>query len=60
MRKLLLIVIVIFLLILDSAAIHDIIKGEPDTKLEYGFIIFSLLLFGGMIFYCNINKKIKT
>ncbi len=41
---------VVFLLALDWAALHDILRGEPDLSLEYGCILFSLLIFAGMVF----------
>jgi hypothetical protein len=47
---------VILLLALDWAALHDIISGEPNLYLEYGFLGFSLVAFGLMI-YSGVRKK---
>ena len=56
-KKILTILIILILLALDWAALHDILKGqEPDYLMEYSMLIFSLLVFILMI----INyKKIK-
>ena len=37
------------ILALDGAAYHDIVKGEPDLRAEWLFVILSLVLFAGMI-----------
>jgi hypothetical protein len=50
MKIVLLIGTVVLLLALDSAALHDILKGEPNLYAEYGMILFSAMIFGAMIF----------
>ena len=50
MKTVLLIGMVLLLLALDWAALHDILKGEPNPYAEYGMILFSLIIFGVMIF----------
>lgn len=40
----------VLLLALDWAALHDILKGEPNPYGEYGVILFSIIIFGAMIF----------
>ncbi len=50
MKTILLIGIVVLLLALDWAALHDIMKGEPNLYAEYGMILFSMIIFGVMIF----------
>ncbi|MFQ5886250.1 MAG: hypothetical protein ACE5II_03340 [Anaerolineae bacterium] len=49
MKTVLLIGMVVLLLALDWAALHDILKGEPNLYAEYGMILFSIIIFGGMI-----------
>ncbi len=36
--------VVLLLLFLDWAALHDIIKGEPDLTLEYAMVASSLIV----------------
>jgi hypothetical protein len=50
MKTVLLIGMVVLLLALDWAALHDILKGEPNLYAEYGMILFSIVIFGVMIF----------
>lgn len=50
MKAILLLVIVVVLLALDWAALHDILKGEPNLYAEYGMIILSVIIFGIMAF----------
>jgi len=50
MKNLLLIGVAVLLLALDWAALHDILKGEPSLYAEYGMILFSIVIFGVMIF----------
>lgn len=50
MRKLLLGGVIVLLLVLDWAALHDIVKGEPDPYLEYAMVAFSVLVFAAMGF----------
>ncbi len=61
MKTLLLVGIVVLLLALDWAALHDILKGEPNLYAEYGMILFSIIMFGVMIFIGlrRKNKKAK-
>jgi hypothetical protein len=49
MKKIILAGIVVVLLLLDMAALHDILKGEPDLYGEYGMILFSLIVFASLI-----------
>jgi hypothetical protein len=49
MKKIILTGIVVVLLLLDMAALHDILKGEPDLNGEYGMILFSLIVFASLI-----------
>ena len=58
MKTLLLIGIVVLLLALDWAALHDIMKGEPNLYAEYGMILFSMIIFGVMIFI-GLRRKNK-
>ncbi len=50
MRGLIFTAMAVALLALDWAAIHDILKGEPDTFGEYGMLAFSLIAFSAMAF----------
>ncbi|PIZ56934.1 hypothetical protein COY23_02140 [bacterium (Candidatus Torokbacteria) CG_4_10_14_0_2_um_filter_35_8] len=45
----LLVIFIIFLFTLDWAALPNISKGEPDPHLEYGIIVFILIVFGVMV-----------
>ena len=60
MKTILMVVAVLLLLATDWAALHDIIKGEPDPYLEYGFLGFSLIVFGLMIYSGIRGKKQRT
>lgn len=40
--------VVVLLLALDWAALHDILKGEPDTYAEYAMVLLSLATFAAM------------
>ncbi|MFZ5902846.1 MAG: hypothetical protein ACOYZ8_04780 [Chloroflexota bacterium] len=42
MRKILTVLFVLAVLALNWAALHDIIKGEPDPRLEWTIVIASL------------------
>lgn len=44
MRKTLTVLFVLAVLALNWAALHDIIKGEPDPRLEWAIVGVSLLL----------------
>ncbi len=57
MKTVLLIGMVVLLLALDWAALHDILKGEPNLYAEYGMILFSIVIFGVMIFVGLRRKK---
>ncbi|MCJ7667978.1 MAG: hypothetical protein MUP04_06835 [Anaerolineae bacterium] len=50
MKTVLLIGMVLLLLALDWAALHDILKGGPNLHAEYGMILFSVIVFGALIF----------
>ncbi len=50
MKTVLLIGVVVLLLALDWAALHDILKGEPNLYAEYVVLLFSTIVFGVMIF----------
>ncbi len=41
-KSILFVAIGVFLLAIDWAALHDILKGEPDLSLEYGSLLVSL------------------
>ncbi|MCX6162707.1 MAG: hypothetical protein NTV87_15405 [Ignavibacteriae bacterium] len=58
MKKIILTGIVVVLLLLDMAALHDILKGEPDLYGEYGMILFSLIVFASLI-VAGLNGKNK-
>ena len=49
--------IVLILLALDWAALHDIFKGEPNLYLEYAVVIFSIILISAVIFITLKRKK---
>ena len=51
MKTAALLVVVIVLLALDWAALHDILKGEPNVVLEYGLLGFSLVVFGSLVYF---------
>jgi hypothetical protein len=44
MRKILIALFVLVLLALNWAALHDILKAEPDTWMEWSFVVGSVLL----------------
>jgi len=44
-----------FILLLDWAALHDIIKGEANTLAEYSMLVFSLITVPFLLF--RIYKK---
>ena len=48
-RIVLLIAFVLLLVALDWAALHDIVKGEPNLHAEYGMVVFSVIVFGVLI-----------
>ncbi|MGB3904070.1 MAG: hypothetical protein WBB22_04045 [Anaerolineae bacterium] len=58
MRDIVLIAIVLILLALDWAALHDILKGEPDLYGEYGMLVFSAIVFGVLTF-ARLRKRGK-
>lgn len=57
MKTAALLVVVIALLALDWAALHDIFKGEPNVVLEYGLLGFSLVVFGSLVYYGLRNRR---
>jgi hypothetical protein len=44
MQRIWIALFVLLLLALDWAALHDILRGEPDVWLEWSFVVGSLLL----------------
>jgi hypothetical protein len=51
MKKLILAGVVLLLLALDWAALHDILKqNEPNYTAEYAMLAVSILFFGAMAF----------
>ena len=58
MKKIIIGVIIATLLLLDWAALDDITTGnEPDYKGEYLTLIFSAIVFVGLITYWVKTKK---
>jgi len=49
MKTILLTVLSAFLLALDWAALHDILKGEPDLYGEYRTLVLSGIVFGVLV-----------
>ena len=49
------IIAVLFILLLDWAALHDIIKGEENTFAEYSMLVLSLIAVPFLIY--KIYKK---
>jgi len=49
MKELSVVGIVALLVAVDWAALHDIVKGEPNPYAEYGMAVFSVVAFGVMI-----------
>lgn len=49
--------IVLILLALDWAALHDIFRGEPNLYLEYAVVMFSIILISAVIFTALRGKK---
>ena len=46
MRKILVALLVLILLALNWAALHDILKGEADVWMEWSVVFLSVLLLG--------------
>ena len=59
MRDVVLIAIVLILLALDLAELHDILKGEPDFYGEYGMLVFSAIVFG-LLGFAGLRKRDRT
>ncbi len=57
MKKIVLIIVVLILLALDLAALHDILKGEPDPYAEYGMLVVSVIVFGFLIVKWQTGKS---
>ena len=55
--KLLIAGVVVILLALDWAALHDIIKGEANPIFEYAIVALSLVIFGLLFFFWAKNRK---
>lgn len=51
LKSIILLLIVLLILLLDWAALHDIMKGEPDLLLEYFMVAISLLVVPVMLNY---------
>jgi len=51
MKTLLSLCAILILLALDWAALHDIVEGEPDTTLEYGMLILSVIICAAFLLY---------
>ena len=49
MRHLPYILILVLIAALDWAALHDIVKGEPDLTLEYATLVFSVVAVGVLV-----------
>jgi len=58
MKTILLIGMVVLLLALDWAVLHDILKGEPNLYAEYGMILLSMIIFGVTTFI-GLRRKNK-
>lgn len=50
MKTILAIAMTMLLLALDWAALHDILKGEPDPYAEYIILLVSIMAFAVMAF----------
>jgi hypothetical protein len=48
-HKVISLIAILALLALDWAALHDIIKGEPNLTLEYSIIVLSILVILALI-----------
>ncbi len=59
LKKLFWILFFLFLTALDWAALHDIIKGEPNPYAEYALLAISLIIFIGIIAYKLYKKERK-
>ena len=59
MKALLLIAVVLVLLALDWAALHDISKGEPNLYGEYGMLVFSAIVFG-LLAIAGLSRRDRT
>ncbi|MFQ5706951.1 MAG: hypothetical protein ACE5HO_05840 [bacterium] len=59
MRTVLFTAIVVLFLTLDWAALHDIVKGEPNLFAEYGMLTVSLVVFAALIFN-SLRKKSRN
>ena len=58
-KVLLLVAVVLVLLALDWAALHDILKGEPNPYGEYGMLVFSAIVFG-LLALAGLRKRDRT
>lgn len=48
-KKVLIAMLVLILLALDWAALHDILKGEADVSLEYSMVLVSVFVFAALV-----------
>ncbi len=60
MKKPLLFGLVVLLLALDWAALHDITKGEPNMAGEYTMLYFSIFAFAVIAFMWFKRKKVSN
>lgn len=51
LKKLFWVLVVLFILALDWAALHDIAKGEPNLYAEYSMLVASVIIFIGILAY---------
>ncbi len=58
-RVLLLVAVVLVLLALDWATLHDILKGEPNLYGEYGMLVFSAIVFG-LLAIAGLRRRDRT
>ena len=49
MKKIFIGILIVALLVLDWAALHDILKGEPNPIAEYLMLSFSVVIYSGLV-----------
>jgi hypothetical protein len=50
MKKIWIALFLLFVLAVDWAALHDILKGEPDPWMEWAFVLTSVALFLAFVY----------
>ena len=60
LKKPLLFGMVVLLLALDWAALHDITKGETNVEWEYGILYFSIFVFAMLAFAWLRKKRVSN